>query len=517
VIVKSVGDIRGSDECKSWEAIMDSAPDVPGSESHPPPIESEVRKTGIRVVGDVPWGTHFYLFYETKEDLLDALVPYFKVGLESGEFCVWGVCEPLTAAEVKSALRRSVAGFDRYLQNHSIELLVAREFYLNGQELGLDRVVGKWNEKLAYALANGYAGLRLSANTAWLERKNWRAFNEYEGEVNDFIASRRALALCTYPLAGSAAAEILDVARTHQFAIARRNKDWEIVETSELKQAKAEIKKLNVELEQRVDQRTRQLTATNEELRKEIEERQRVQAALQQTQAQLAHVGRLTAMGELAASIAHEVGQPLTAIVTNGSFLMRRLASSTANLGDFRAAVEAVVADGKRASSVISRIRALLKKQDTEIAELDINDAIREVAALLSSEASRHRVVMRTDLAPGLPRVQGDRVQLQQVMVNLVMNAVDATRALPDGPREILIRSGKEAESVVVSVEDSGTGIDPEHLERIFEAFFTTKSHGIGMGLSISRSIIEGHGGKLSASRRAPHGAKFEFTLPTPS
>jgi C4-dicarboxylate-specific signal transduction histidine kinase len=281
-----------------------------------------------------------------------------------------------------------------------------------------------------------------------------------------------------------------------------------------LKQAKAEIKKLNNELEQRVVERTRQLTTVNNELRTEIEERQRVQAALQQSQVELAHVGRLTAMGELVASIAHEVGQPLTAIVTNGGFMLRTLASTTVNREDLRGAASAIVADGKRASSVISRIRALLKKQNTVTAEIDINDAIQEVVALLSNETSRHQVMMSTNLVAGLPRVRGDRVQLQQVMVNLIMNAVDATRTISDGPREILIRSTKEGECVVVSMEDSGIGLDPEQMERIFEPFFTTKEQGIGMGLSISRSIVESHSGRLWASMRTPRGAKFEFELP---
>jgi signal transduction histidine kinase len=146
--------------------------------------------------------------------------------------------------------------------------------------------------------------------------------------------------------------------------------------------------------------------------------------------------------------------------------------------------------------------------------ELDINETIQEVVSLLGNEASRHRILMRTELAAGLPRVRGDRVQIQQVMVNLIMNAVDATRAMSDGPREILIRSAKDGECVVVSVEDSGTGLTSEQMERIFEPFFTTKAQGIGMGLSISRSIVESHSGKLSASRRTPRGAKFEFTLP---
>jgi C4-dicarboxylate-specific signal transduction histidine kinase len=478
-------------------------------------IESEVRRTGIRVVGDVPWGTHFFLFYETKEDLLDALAPYFKAGLESGEFCVWVAHKPLTAEEVKGAMRRSVPGFDRYLKNHDLEILRGKDFYLKEAEFDLKRVISRWEQKLEYALDNGYAGLRLSSNTAWLKKKLWSAFTDYEAVVNNFIVRRRILALCTYPLGRSTATEILDVARTHQFAIARRDKDWEIVETAQLKQAKAEIKKLNNELEQRVVERTRQLTKVNDELRTEIEERQRVQAALQQSQVELAHVARLTAMGELVASIAHEVGQPLTAIVTNGSFLLRTLASTTTNRDDLRGAANAIVADGKRASSVISRIRALLKKQNTVMADIDINDAIQEVVSLLSNESSRHRIVMSTDLPAGLPRVRGDRVQLQQVMVNLIMNAVDATRAISDGPREIVIRTAEDADCVVVSVEDSGTGLASEHTERIFEPFFTTKAQGIGMGLPISRSIVESHSGKLAASSRRPRGAKFEFTLPT--
>jgi signal transduction histidine kinase len=476
--------------------------------------EAEVRRTGIRVVGDVPWGTHFFLFYETKEDLLDALVPYFKVGLEAGEFCVWVVHNPLNAEEVKRAMRRVVPGFDRYLKSHSIEIPRASEFYLKDKEFGQRTVIGKWNEKLEYAMANSYAGLRLSSNTAWLKKKDWSAFANYEEAVNKFFAGKRIVALCTYPLPRSTATEILDVARTHQFAVARRNKDWEMVETAQLKQAKAEIKKLNQELEQRVDKRTRQLTIAVEELRKEIEERQRVQAALQQSQEELAHIGRLTALGELAASIAHEVGQPLTAIVTNGSFVLRKLGGASTDQEDLRGAAQAIVADGKRASSVIARIRALLKKQDTVMVEVDINDAIQEVVSLLSNESSRHRILMSTELEAGLPRVRGDRVQLQQVMVNLIMNAVDATRAISGGPREIVVRSAEEDGWLVVSVEDTGAGLNPEQLDRIFEPFFTTKDQGIGMGLSISRSIVEGHSGKLCASSREPRGARFEFTLP---
>jgi hypothetical protein len=163
---------------------MDPAPHPPSSGASARRGESERGATGIRAVGDVPWGTHFFLFYETKDDLLDALVPYFKVGLELGEFCVWGAYRPLTAEQVKRAMRHAVPEFDRYLNNHSIEIIPGRELYLKGEEFDLKRVIRSWEKKLEYALANGYAGLRLSSNTAWLKKKQWSAFNDYEGEVN---------------------------------------------------------------------------------------------------------------------------------------------------------------------------------------------------------------------------------------------------------------------------------------------------------------------------------------------
>ena len=169
------------------------------------PIDPQLRKSGIEVVGDVPWGTHFTMFYETKEDLLDTLVPYFKAGLENGELCLWVVSEPLTDDEARDALRESVAEFDRYLGDHSIEILRGRQFYFSGNDLDLERVIRDWPLKTDSAVARGYAGLRLSANIAWLERQHWKEFSEYENELNSSIGNWRMMALCTYPLTGSAA------------------------------------------------------------------------------------------------------------------------------------------------------------------------------------------------------------------------------------------------------------------------------------------------------------------------
>ncbi len=254
------------------------------------------------------------------------------------------------------------------------------------------------------------------------------------------------------------------------------------------------------------------ITTSSVDRRASTEVERRADEALQEAQAKLARVTRVHAMGELAAAIAHEVNQPLTAIVTNGNFCLRELAGGGRNLEELREAIAEIVNDGTRASTVISRIRTLLVKGAPERAELDINEVIQEVTGLIRSELARNRISLLTDLTADL-RVRGDRVQLQQVLINLIMNAVEAMRTSTGRTRELLIRSAKNPDGVLVQVQDSGPGMEPEVADRIFEPFFTTRAEGIGMGLSISRSIVESHGGRLWAVAGS-NGAVFEFTLP---
>jgi PAS domain S-box-containing protein len=247
---------------------------------------------------------------------------------------------------------------------------------------------------------------------------------------------------------------------------------------------------------------------------KDITEWKSTQAALQEAQENLARVTRVVAMGELAATIAHEVNQPLAAIVTNANFCLRELGGGAQKLEKLREAIAEIVSDGTRASAVISRIRALLKKASPDSARLDINEVIREVTTLLRNEIARNRVELQLDLAADLPLVLGDRVQLQQVLINLAINGIEAMQAVNDRPRKLAIKSERHGDGVLVQVKDSGIGLDPDRVTRIFEPFVTTKPQGIGMGLSISRSIIESHGGRLWAVPLT-HGALFQFTLPT--
>src|ERR1700722_219815 len=243
-------------------------------------------------------------------------------------------------------------------------------------------------------------------------------------------------------------------------------------------------------------------------------ERQRAEEALRQAQANLAHVSRVMTLGELTASISHEVNQPLAAVVMNGQVCLRLLALETPRPDEMRAAVERIVRNANRASEVIQRIRALAKRSEPQMVSLDINDVIRDAIPLVQREVFNHGASLRTELASALPPVLGDRVQLQQVVINLLINGVEAMVPVTDRPREILIRSQREAGEVHVAVRDSGIGIDSETAERLFSAFFTTKPSGMGMGLSISRSIIRAHGGRLWVSPNTDHGAAFQFTVP---
>src|SRR3984893_2100109 len=265
---------------------------------------TEMRKTGGEVVGDMPWGTHFCLFYETRADLLETLVSYCKAGLENQEFCLWVVAEPLTEDDARHALKRAVPDIDRYIADQSIEIVAARDWHLQYGAFDLNRVISGWNEKLARASARGYAGVSVTGDTAWLEKKDWKDFCEYEESLNHAIANQRLTVLCTYPLAACGAAAILDVVRTHQFAVTRRRGGWDVIETAGHKQAKAEIKRLNEELEQRVLERTSQLTAVNKALTKEVLQRKRAEEALLRSEAYLAEGQRLTHTGSWACNIA---------------------------------------------------------------------------------------------------------------------------------------------------------------------------------------------------------------------
>jgi C4-dicarboxylate-specific signal transduction histidine kinase len=382
-----------------------------------------------------------------------------------------------------------------------------------GVDHGMNAIVRGWEEKLASAVAAGYEGLRISGNAFWLQTGQWNAFTEYEHDVGRSLAGQPMIALCTYSLEHTRAAEVLDVARAHEFTLARRHGRWERIETPELKEAKREIQRLKAELEVRVVERTRELAAANERLEAEYADRERVETVLEGAKVALYRKSRLTAMGVLTASIAHEINQPLTGIVTNSEASLRWLTNEEPDLEQVKAGLGRIARDANRAADVIRRIRAMVAGR-SEHAEIDINQAVRETAAFMKGTLQDHRLGVRLVLEADLPHVMGDKVQLQQAIINLVSNAAEAMAGL-SGHREIIVGTSSTDEGgVMVTIEDRGRGLTPEVNDRMFEPFFSTRKKGMGLGLSIARTVVEAHGGSLSASPAAAEGTVFKFTIP---
>lgn len=263
------------------------------------------------------------------------------------------------------------------------------------------------------------------------------------------------------------------------------------------------------------DRKRREKENVEEELRRSAAERRHSEEALDKARSELAHVTRVMSLGALTASIAHEVNQPLSGIITNASTCMRMLDADPPNVDGARETARRTIRDGHRAADVIARLRALFSKKDGTSELVDLNQATREVIALSRRELERNRVILRTQLADNLPRVTGDRVQLQQVILNLLRNGSDAMSTVNDRPRELVFKTEvDDGDRVRLSVRDTGKGLDPQTMDRLFHAFYTTKDGGMGMGLSVSRSIIENHQGRLWATANDGPGVTFMFTIP---
>lgn len=285
--------------------------------------------------------------------------------------------------------------------------------------------------------------------------------------------------------------------------------------SSRRKQAETELRHARDELQIRVEERTAELRQTNRQLLAEMAERKRAEDAYYEAQAEIARVTRIGMMGALTASISHEINQPLTAVVSNADACIMWLSGESPHLEEARAALDCIAREATRASDVIRHIRNMFTKSAPERTSVQVNALISEVFVLMQPEVSRNHVVLETKLASDLPTATGDRVQLQQVLVNLVLNGIEAMSAVRDRPRLLVISSERRpSDEILVAVRDSGFGIDPKNEKRIFDAFFTSKPHGMGMGLAISHSIIEAHGGRLWASANSDYGATLQFTLP---
>ncbi len=334
----------------------------------------------------MPWGTHFCHFYETKEDLLDILVPYFKTGLENNEFCLWVVCDPVDEEGAREALRRAAPAAERHVAAGDIEIVPHWQWYLRDGKFDLARVINGWKEKLAQALARGYAGLRVNGSMAWLTEKEWGHFQEYEKDLNKTLANEKILVLCTMPLAAAKPAEIFDVARAHEFSIVRRHGKWEVLETPELRQAKGKMAKLNEELEQRIEGQTRELAATIHDLKREIAERKEGEKSLRDSRERLrALAARLESLREeesirIAREIHDELGQTLTRLKMDMLWMERKL-GDLAGAPAINALLDRVVGATELVDSVTGAVQQIAADLRPIILDhLGLGAALREEA-----------------------------------------------------------------------------------------------------------------------------------------
>jgi signal transduction histidine kinase len=456
---------------------------------------------------------HFCSIYESPQEHYAVAIPFIRIGLDRGEKCIY-IADDDTVGDVRQAMQSEGIDVDRAIASKALVLATKEQAYLEHGSFHPDWMFTFWKETTQLAMSEGFSALRATGETEWVLRggRGLERWMEYESRLTHTLSESNCSALCQYNRRLFPPELILDVIRTHPMVVygstVCRNLYYvppdEFLGTN---QTAREVERLLTNIWEREH--------VEDALREQLTERRRAEEALREAQAELAHVTRVTILGELAASIAHEINQPLAAVITNGSACLRWLAGATPNLDEAREAVARIIRDGNRASDVIGRIRALVKKSGTEQVRLDINEVIQEVVGLIQSEIQKNGVALRLELAADFPRVLGDRVQLQQVILNLVMNGIEAMSAVTDRARDLLLRSYQyESDKVLIAVQDSGIGLQPGSLDHLFEAFFTTKPKGMGMGLAISRSIIEAHGGRLWAVPNDGPGVTFEFALP---
>lgn len=448
-------------------------------------IPVRFRDTGIDAVGAVPWGTHFCVFYESKADLVDLLVPYFKAGLDNDEFCMWVTSEPLKALEARDALATTVPDLDELQARGAIEILEHSEWYLQDREFDQQRVLDGWVQCHDDAIERGYAGLRLTGNTFWLERSLWRDFQDYEHVINEVIGRYRMIALCTYSLARCTAPEVVDVVQAHQFALFKREGEWVMIENSSSKQAAEAIRHLNEALERS----NTDLATTNHELAVANEE-----------------------LAAFSYSVSHDLRAPLRAI---GGFSEILLDDHADELhGEAAELLGRIVRNVGTMQQLVDDLLSLSRAGNQELTSIPVDMTALVSAVVADLQQAEPGRPTGVTVEP-LDGASGDPALLRQVWVNLLSNAVKFTRDI--STPEIRVSSEPSDREVAYHVHDNGAGFDMAYVENLFGAFqrlHGAEFPGTGIGLAIVKRIVTRHGGRVWAEGEPGHGASFSFTLP---
>lgn len=448
---------------------------------------TSMRPSGLEAVGALPWGAHFCQFYGEREDLVDSLVPFFKAGLDSNEKCLWVTSEPLRAEEARTALRNAVPDLDGRLRSDQIEIIDHHDWYLRMGKTDVDTALTGWVRREQQALADGFAGLRLTGNTYWVERSDWDGFVDYESRVSKTFEGHRIIGLCSYCLDRCQPHDILDVVANHQFALTRRGGVWQLLESASLKSAKEELQRVNLDLERRVLERTGELTRA------------------------------VSARDEFLSVASHELKTPITSLQlyvhgilraqANGQLSPEQLAQRLNRVSDQCGRLDKLVNNLLDVSRADARVLPMQRE------ELDLALLVSETAERFVEEFARARCQVSVNAAdPVVGR--WDRMRLEQVVTNLFQNAV---RYAPGSQVDITVTDeGTHARAVV---RDSGPGICAKEHTRVFERFMQAEgprsfAGGFGLGLWVVKQVTEAHGGTVSLESEPGAGAAFTVLLP---
>ncbi|MEM2144136.1 MAG: MEDS domain-containing protein [Candidatus Jordarchaeaceae archaeon] len=417
----------------------------------------KLRKSGIQILGDVPWGTHLCQFYETRKDLIEILVPYFAAGLRNNEYCMWVTAPPLDTEEAWSALQKSVPNFEQYIEKGQIEILRYTDWYLVDGEFDSDKVLEGWVEREKWALNHGFEGLRVSGNTMWLDRNLWKSFKDYEAEINEVIRNHRMIALCTYPLQKCTGSDVIEVIRNHESTLIRKENSWFPVEKF----------------------------GDNE---------------------------RLDIIGETAGMVGHNLRNPLQVIV-GSLYLVRKLLNSTPYIRkgeskyDLEELLQTVELQVDYMNKIVSDLEDYARPWIPQPIKTSLSQLINDT---LSTITVPKKIEVFIEIEQGLPKLMIDPLIVQRVLSNLIVNAL---QAMPKGGR-LTIRALKKEESVFINVQDTGAGIPEENMSKIFQPLFTTKSKGQGLGLAVCKKLVEAHGGSIIFESRRGRGSTFTVEIP---
>jgi signal transduction histidine kinase len=471
-------------------------------------------QSGLPVLGEISWGTHLCQFYESPGDLLETLVPYFKAGLERNEACVWVTDHELAVGKAAEALRAAVPDLDVRSKSGQIEILHSYDWYGKPGQFDPDAVLASWIAKKDAAMSCGFGGARFSGGAFWLyEQHNFRTFSEYEGRLNEAIKDQPIVCLCSYALHRAHASEVLDVVCNHEFAIARRGGQWEIVEGAALKAAKEELRRANEMLELKVVERTAEIERllVSERTARKAAETEAARSALLFTQAQEA----IRLRDDFLSIASHELNTPLHSLQ-----LAVQAASRGAALLSPDEMTRALTLVARQSKRLVGLVDALLDvsriaegRLNLHLESVNLVDVVKDMAEQLSEELARAKckLTVRVPDQPVLGR--WDRLRLEQVVANLLSNAAKFGRGEP-----VQIAVEKVDDTARLLVEDYGIGIPPECLSQIFERFERAVSSrqygGLGLGLYIVRAIVEAMGGTVRAQSTVGAGSTFVIELP---